>query len=157
MKLLRLHAPFHFMPVGRTLPKMNAKSENTRSGNPVPGSFPREPRGSAVSGMQPKALVRKVGDIYVAGQTEAERLERYEICLDLARQLLPYCRRKLLEQRDWSAEEVFRKTRVALRAKDWGLSNAEIDWIVQHVATTSGWADVQKLMTTNERGTDANS
>ena len=84
--------------------------------------------------MQPKLLVRKVGDLYVAGQTQAERLARYEICLDLVQQLLPYCRRKKTEKPAWSVQDIVDKTHQAIRSKNWGLSEAEIQWAVAQVA-----------------------
>ena len=113
---------------------MNAKSDSCTTGNQIPDSFPREVFGGAVSGMQPKLLVRNVGDRYVAGQTQGERLARYEICLDLVQQLLLYCRRKKTEKPAWSIQEIVDKTHQAIRSKKWGLSEAEIQWVMAQVA-----------------------
>ena len=139
MKSQRLHPPIHFMPGGRTLAQMNAKSQCPRTVNSIPDSFPREPCFGAVSGAQPKVLARKAGDIFVAGQTEPERRERYEICLDLVLQLLPYCQRKQVEKPAWSIEDIVRKTHHAIRGKSWNFSGAEIEWVMARVAQGLQW------------------
>jgi hypothetical protein len=133
MKSQRLHASIHFMPGGRTLAEMNTKSQCPRTVNSIPDSFPREPCFGAVSGAQPKVLVRKEGGIYAAGQTEPERLERYEICLDLVQQLLPYCQRKKVAKPAWSIQDIVDKTHQGIRSKNWDFSEAEIQWTMTQV------------------------
>lgn len=119
---------------GRTLAQMNAKSQCPHTVNSVPDSFPREPCLGAVPGAQPKVLVRKAGDIFVAGQTESERRERYEICLDLVQQLLPYCQRKRVEKPACSIEDIVDNTHHAITEKNWDFSGAEIQWVMARVA-----------------------
>lgn len=99
----------------------------------VPPDFPRGDACGAVAGAQPKVLVRKVGDEYVAGLTDEELQERYETCVDLVQQLVPYARRKQFH--DANAE----KLKTGLQAKGWGLSSQEIDWVMGKVAVALGW------------------
>lgn len=109
----------------------------------VPPDFPRgDPRG-AVAGAQPKLLVRIEGDQYVAGLTDEELQERYEMCADLVRQLVPYAQRKRLHAGD------AQKLKNGLKAKDWGLTIQEIDWVVGKVAATLGWPPAQSARQTD--------
>ena len=144
MKSQRLHASIHFRPGARTLAEMNANSQCPRTVNSIPDSFPREPCLGAVPGAQSKVLVRTEGDIYVTGQTETERLERYEICLDRVQQLLPYCQRKQVEKPAWSIEDIVYKTHHPRRGKNWDFSGAEIEWVMERVAQGLQWPRPEK-------------
>ena len=53
----------------------------------IPDSFPLDPWPAALSGAQPKLAVRLIDGKYVTGLTDAERIERYEICEALAQRL----------------------------------------------------------------------
>ena len=106
----------------------------------VPADFPRDPPPGAVPGAQPKLLARRVGDKYVAALTDEEVAERFRICEDLVRQLLPYCHSKHLARPDWSTEVVLRKTFIGIRSKRWDFSDAEIAWTLRQVAQWLHWA-----------------
>lgn len=55
---------------------------NARRPDPgTPEDFPRDYGVGAVSGAQPKPLVRKVGEVFVSGLTKDERYARYDNCL----------------------------------------------------------------------------
>ena len=101
--------------------------------SPVPDDFPREFLGS-VRGAHPKLLVRKIGDSYVGGLTDEELAERYEMCRDLVEQLIGYAQRKRAEHPEWTLELLLDRLHHGLRLKPWGLSEAEIRWIVLRVA-----------------------
>jgi hypothetical protein len=100
---------------------------------PVPDDFPREVLAS-VSGAQPKLLVRKIGEEYIGGLTDEELAQRYELCRDLVDQLTAYAQRKHAEHPEWTLEVLFDRLRNGVRVKRWGLSEAEIQWIVLRVA-----------------------
>lgn len=101
----------------------------------IPANFPHDEfRLGGVAGAQPKLLVRKVGDRYFSGMTNDERQERYEICTDLAQQLISYCKLKQIEKPEWSIEDVLIKTSKGLRSKNWDFSEAEIVWMIERVA-----------------------
>ncbi len=59
---------------------------------PVPDDFPRDRMPAVVPGVQTKVGVALSRGRYVVGQTEEERAERYDICEDLAHQLVPKAR-----------------------------------------------------------------
>jgi hypothetical protein len=100
----------------------------------IPADFPREFPPGSVPGVQPKLLVRKAGEKYISGMTGDERRERYEICADLAQQLISYCKRKKNERPEWSIEDILRKINQGIRSKNWDLSEAEILWTMERVA-----------------------
>ena len=105
----------------------------------VPLGFPRETLSGGVPGAQPKLLVRKVGDKYLAGMTDEECEQRYEICIDLSQQLILYCRRKQAEKPEWSTGDILRKINQGIRSKNWDLSEAEILWTMEQVAQGLLW------------------
>jgi hypothetical protein len=100
----------------------------------IPADFPRGLLPGSVPGAQPKLLVRKVGDKYLAGMTDEEWEQRYEICIDLSQQLILYCRRKQEDKPEWSTGDILRKISQGIRSKNWGLSKAEIMWTMERVA-----------------------
>lgn len=101
----------------------------------IPEDFPRDPAMGSVTGVQPKYLARLVDGKYVVGQTEAERLERYQLCLDLVGQLVAYCRRKTGERDDWTLADVLGRVKkaAAQKAHEWSVSPAELEWILNRV------------------------
>lgn len=99
----------------------------------IPESFPVDPWPAALSGAQPKLAVRLIDGQYIAGLTDAERLERYEICEDLAQQLVGYCRRKQSERPDEPLNSLLRKVEHSARGKGWDVSPVELTWVLGRV------------------------
>ncbi|SDE02030.1 hypothetical protein SAMN05421548_13092 [Paraburkholderia lycopersici] len=99
----------------------------------VPGNFPRASLQGAVSGAQPKLVLRKTGDKYSSGPTDAERYERYIVCDDLAQQLAAYATRKMTSNA-WSLQATVSKIEVGIlkkvRSGIWEFSDAEIAWTI---------------------------
>lgn len=54
----------------------------------VPDDFPRDVAPAGLAGAQPKLAARMINGRFVVGLTEEERLERWQICEDLAQQLI---------------------------------------------------------------------
>ena len=102
----------------------------------IPESFPMDPWPAALSGAQPKLAVRLIDGQYVAGLTDAERLERYEICEDLAQQLIVYCRRKQNEHPDESLNSLLEKVERSARMKGWDISPIELTWVMSRLRET---------------------
>lgn len=97
----------------------------------TPADFPRDYALGAVSGVQPKLLIRKVGDTYIHGLTPEELYTRYDMCFDLVNQLTDYCNRKLKERSDWSFSDLSVKVETTLRSRsDWDLSEGEVQWVI---------------------------
>lgn len=104
----------------------------------IPEDFPTGSHIGAVAGVQPKVLVtRDETGKYVAIQA-SERLERYDNCLDMVRQLVAYCRRKAEERPDLSMERVLKLTLESFERKvaykGWDFTDLEVLWVGKRVA-----------------------
>jgi hypothetical protein len=100
----------------------------------TPADFPRDYALGAVSGAQPKLLVRKAATGFVSGLTADELYARYEACYDLVNQLAVYCSRKLDERPEWTASELLEKVQASLRARaDWDFSESEVRWMMEQL------------------------
>lgn len=99
----------------------------------VPDNFPRASSYGAVPGAQPKLLLRKVGDTYQSGPSDADVYKRYIVCEDLAQQLKVYASRKMT-QNAWSLQSVVSKIEEGVlkkvRGRIWKFSDAEIAWTI---------------------------
>lgn len=100
----------------------------------VPDNFPRASLQGAVSGAQPKLLLRKTGDVYRSAPTDTDVYERYIVCDDLAQQLASYASRKMAEN-GWSLQTTMLKIEVGFLNKIcseiWEFSDAEIAWTIE--------------------------
>ncbi len=100
----------------------------------LPADFPRSSSQGAISGAQPKLLLRKVGDTYQAGPTDDELYERYIVCDDLAEQLAAYASRKMTAN-PWSLETTIAKVEAGVLKKVhggiWDFSTAEVTWTIE--------------------------
>ncbi|CAL8476893.1 conserved protein of unknown function (plasmid) [Caballeronia sp. S22] len=100
----------------------------------LPVDFPRSPSQGAISGAQPKLLLRKVGDTYHAGPTDDEVYERYIACDDLAEQLAAYAYRKMTANA-WSLQTALSKVEAGVLKKVdsgiWDFSTAEVAWTME--------------------------
>lgn len=99
----------------------------------IPDSFPLDPWPAALSGAQPKFSARLIDGKYVVGLTDAERLERYELCEDLYLQLVAYCKRKQNERPDEPLNALLRKVENSVKAKGWDISPIELAWVMERV------------------------
>jgi hypothetical protein len=104
-------------------------------GSTVPDDFPRRTEFGAVAGAQPKLLVTQDAGCFREGPRETEVLARYDMCEDLARQLVAYRARKAVEQPTWTADQLRVKVAAGLRGKSaqWGLAPAEVEWVLRRV------------------------
>ena len=104
----------------------------------APPDFPRTPTLTAIAGAQPKLPARLVEGQFVVGFTQEERQARFELCQDLAEQLVRYCRRKQDERPDWSEAQLLSKVATTVRSKGWDLSEPELQWVMGRVAAGLG-------------------
>lgn len=109
----------------------------------VPADFPRKLPTGTVAGVQPKLLVRKVGDHYLDAWTEEELKIRYDNCEDLALQFAAYCRRKASENPEWTREFNLERAATGLaqkvRAGTWDVTPDEAAWIVDRFKKILEW------------------
>lgn len=109
----------------------------------IPADFPRKLPNGSVTGVQPKLLVRQVGDRYLDGWTDEELKLRHENCEDLAQQFAGYCRRKAVENPEWSCE--FNVNRAAtglaqkVRSGAWDITPDEEKWIISRFQIILDW------------------
>jgi len=100
----------------------------------IPDDFPRERPLGAVTGAQPKLLVRLIDGQYYAGLTEDELWGRYSICEDLAQQLAGYAARKMTEH-GWLLGDVLRRVETSVNknvsTRSWEFSPAEVAWTMK--------------------------
>ncbi|GAB7545555.1 hypothetical protein [Cupriavidus sp. 8B] len=95
----------------------------------VPADFPRIKIPAVVTGAQPKICVREIDGRYVAGQSEEERFERWDICEDLAQQLLPVAKKDEAKRPEHSREKTLRRVRISVSHEGW-CSEEELDWLI---------------------------
>jgi uncharacterized protein (DUF2252 family) len=104
------------------------------SPKPLPVDFPRTSSQGAISGAQPKLLLRKVGDTYQAGPTDDEVHERYLVCDDLAEQLAAYTSRKMTAN-TWSLQTALSMVEAGVLKKVdggiWDFSTEEVAWTME--------------------------
>lgn len=104
----------------------------------VPQDFPVRPLLSSLTGAQPKlALVEENGRYYAAGTSPSEVLEAYQICEDLARQLVEYCLKKEASNFGTHAQ-ILNRVGTGLAAEDW-CTKDQCDWVVKRTAELLGW------------------
>jgi len=101
---------------------------------PVPEDFPRARDLASVSGFQPKLSVRLVDGKFTEGWTDEELYARFDACVDLVDQLVVYCSRKLAELPDKSLASLLPRVRKGVEAKNWGLTEAELDWVMKQLS-----------------------
>lgn len=107
----------------------------------VPASFPRAASLGCVSGVHPKLLVVQSNGRYVTEENTAERVDRFLICEDLVDQLEPYCRQKRRLNPTLALTKLLEAVRNSLVEKEWGFSDAELDWMMGEVLSRLGDAD----------------
>jgi hypothetical protein len=98
----------------------------------VPHDFPDYGSPGVVAGAQPKICVVRSGGNYLAGQTGDERRERWDICEDLAHQLIPKARKDAATHPNHDADTTLMRVRDAVARKNW-VSPDELNWVVSRL------------------------
>ena len=106
--------------------------------NYVPEGFPRESTPVVVSGARPKVCVRLLHGIYVAGQTDDERRERWLVCEDLATQLVSVAQRDALKHPHHTEQQTLERVCVSVARKAW-VSPDELTWLMRRLQALLGW------------------
>ncbi len=104
----------------------------------IPDDFPRIERLAAVPGARPKLLVRMVLNQYFIGETEGERLLRFQRCELVAEELKEVG--ETLEKRYPSAsrQELIMRLAEGLRCERIVLPEEET-WTIERAAQLLGW------------------
>lgn len=106
----------------------------------VPDDFPCPGVASSVAGFQPKlALVAHHGKFYLPGGTPPELFSRWDLCEDLAVQLVPTCRESKAGKRSHMSEaEILDQYLPSLLKTGWG-STDEMRWVIRRTAEMLVW------------------
>ena len=75
---------------------------------------------------------------FVAGQTDDERYERWDVCEDLAQQLVAKARKDAAKYPQHSCEVTLQRIRRAIEVKGW-ISVVETDWLMERLRTLLDW------------------
>jgi hypothetical protein len=75
---------------------------------------------------------------FVVGQTASERDERWDVCEDLAQQLVQKTLQDAEKNPENAHDVTLRRMRRALIRKDW-VSTAELDWLMERLRVLLGW------------------
>ncbi len=106
--------------------------------NDVPDDFPQPTLPTVVRGARPKLNAALSWGVYIAGLTPEERYERWFICEDLAKQLLPVAQEDATKYPHHSPEETLGRVRVSVAHKGW-VSPAELNWLVERLKSLLRW------------------
>jgi hypothetical protein len=106
----------------------------------IPTDFPSNIYQSSLAGAQPKIAVVEVdGKYYPEGNTPAQKLERYLMCEDLAKQGLAYCLRKIEDGTVVDPNAALLRLHSGLQSKNWCTQQQKV-WIVNRVAVLGNWS-----------------
>lgn len=104
----------------------------------VPDDFPRDVGPASVPGKQPKLVGRLINGKVVVGQTDDERFERWEVCEDLAQQLVAKAQKDSAKHPQHSREVTLQRIRRAIGSRGW-VSVVEADWLVERLRALLNW------------------
>lgn len=104
----------------------------------VPVDFPWDPTPGLLSGTQPKLAGRWVDGRLIVGLTAEERFIRWDMCEDLAQQLVPKTLKDAAKFPSNSRDVTLRRMRRAIANKEW-TERVETDWLMQRLRVLLGW------------------
>ncbi|KAE8754493.1 DUF2442 domain-containing protein [Paraburkholderia madseniana] len=104
----------------------------------IPDDFPRDTTPASLSGSQSKLAARRIAGRIVVGLTAPERYERWDLCEDLARQLVPKTLKDAAKYPENTRDVTLRRMRRAIEGKGW-TSVVETDWLIQRLRVLLGW------------------
>lgn len=106
--------------------------------NSVPADFPWQPILTSLPGAQPKLAGRLINGKYVVGLTADERYVRWDMCEDLAQQLVPKALKDATKFPEHSHDTTLKRVRRAIEAKSW-TEGLETDWLIERLRGLLGW------------------
>lgn len=104
----------------------------------VPKGFPWDATPASLAGAQPKFAGRRIAGRVVVGMTAPERFERWDLCEDLARQLIPKALKDASKFPQNSREVTLRRIRRAIEGKGW-TTVVETDWLMERLRVLLQW------------------
>jgi len=104
----------------------------------VPDDFPHDGTPASLAGSQPKLAGRIINGKFVVGQTMEERFGRWDVCEDLAQQLVRSGTKDAATHPEYSHEKVLQRVRRSVEGTGW-CSVVETDWLMHRLRTLLGW------------------
>jgi hypothetical protein len=104
----------------------------------VPVDFPWDPTPALLSGTQPKLAGRWIDGRFVVGLTAEERYIRWDMCEDLAQQLVPKILKDAANYAQHPNDAMLRRMRRAIEGKKW-TERVEADWLMERLRILLGW------------------
>ncbi|ANB74755.1 hypothetical protein AYM40_15840 [Paraburkholderia phytofirmans OLGA172] len=104
----------------------------------VPDDFPRDTTPASLAGSQPKFAGRLIAGRFVVGLTAPERYQRWDVCEDLARQLVSKTLKDAAKFPENSHDVTLRRMRRAIEGKGW-TSVVETDWLMARLRVLLNW------------------
>jgi hypothetical protein len=85
-----------------------------------------------------KLAGRLIDGKFVVGQTPEERFERWDLCEDLAQQLVPEALEDAAKYPHNSHDVTLQRVRDGLQRKGW-VTVVEMDWLVERLRALLNW------------------
>jgi hypothetical protein len=104
----------------------------------VPNDFPWDTTPASLAGAQLKLAARKIGGKVVVGLTAAERFQRWDLCEDLAQQLVAKALNDAAKYPQNSRDVTLRRIRRAIEGKGW-TTVVETDWLTERLRILLDW------------------
>jgi hypothetical protein len=104
----------------------------------VPDDFPWDPTPALLSGAQPKLAGRWIDGRFIVGLTAEERYVRWDMCEDLARQLVSKTLKDAAKFATHSHDVTLMRMRRAIEGKQW-TEGVETDWLMERLRVLLGW------------------
>src|SRR6266702_3369203 len=114
------------------------RHRDERLSSQVPADFPWDPTPALLSGTQPKLAGRLIEGRFVVGLTAEERYIRWDMCEDLAQQLVPKTLKDAAKYHQHSRDVTLKRMRRAIEGKRW-TEGLETDWLMQRLRFLLGW------------------
>jgi hypothetical protein len=104
----------------------------------VPDDFPRDVTPASLAGSTPKLAGRWIDGRLVVGLTAEERYIRWDMCEDLAQQLVAKTLKDAAKFPQNSHDVTLRRMRRAIEPKGW-VSVVEADWLMARLRILLDW------------------
>ncbi|MFM0657356.1 DUF2442 domain-containing protein [Paraburkholderia sediminicola] len=126
------------LSVTELMQEAERRHRDERLSSQVPANFPWDPTPALLSGSQPKLAGRWLDDRFVVGLTAEERFIRWDLCEDLAQQLVPKTLKDAAKYPQNSREVTLRRMKRAIQSKGW-TERVETDWLMSRLRILLNW------------------
>lgn len=126
------------LSVTELMQEAERRHRDERLSSQVPANFPWDPTPALLSGTQPKLAGRWIDGRLIVGLTAEERYIRWDMCEDLAQQLVPKTLKDAAKFASNSRDVTLRRMRRAIEGKRW-TERLETDWLMTRLRVLLGW------------------